>query len=488
MFTAPPIPPQEPRRGRLFRVLSGLGLGAAAALLLVINLVLFLATAYFVATPEGLYHRVWQSTAEHIYDPADLHDWKQWEHKYDGKLTTDEEAARAITEMLDSVKDRYTYFMDASAVDAENDKQQGNFVGVGMVFGVQTDGQGQPVQAADGKPLPEVDANGHPVIKRVMDDGPAKAAGLKPGDAIISVDGADTKGMSLDQLITKVRGAENTPVTFGVRSNGVDSTLTVTRASINIPAVTTKHLTNGIGYLRLEDFGQLDATDEFKKGLNDLKDCKALVIDLRGNPGGFVFNAINMASLFIEEGTVVQIRSRIPGDPATPQYETQTVRLTKTRLIEETSDTRRQGRVVKDEGDRQPYLAAQRPVVILVDGNSASASEMFTGALKDNGVATVVGERTFGKGIGQSSIPMPNGTQLHVTSLRYFTPNGTWLGDGGNTQAHGIEPHVEVKANPGLQFGENNDNQLQEAIQLLNQKLGGKSERPFFRTQAALAG
>jgi carboxyl-terminal processing protease len=488
MFTAPPLPPEAKRRGRLFGVLSGLGLSAVAGILLVVNLVLFVATAYFVATPEGLYHRVWRSTAEHIYDPSVLGDWKQWEHKYDGQMADDDDAAWAITQMLESIGDRYTYFMDAKEVKADRERSQGNFTGVGMILGVKTDGHGQPVKAADGNPLPETDDSGYPLIKQLMNGGPAKNAGLKVGDAITSVNGKDTRAQSLDALIGQIRGEAGTDVTFGVRRDGQDLTITVTRQKINIPAVTTKKLPGDIGYLRLEGFDQYDATDEVKAGLAELKESRALIIDLRGNPGGFVHNAINIASLFLEQGTVVTIRSRIPGDPASPQYETQTVRLTATELVTETTDTRDPADKDVDNDDRQPNLSGNRPVVILVNGNSASASEMFTGALKDNGRATVVGTRTFGKGIGQSNLPMPNGTQLHVTSLRYFTPSGTWLGDGGNSQSHGIEPDVVVEPNKNLEFGEDNDNQLQKAIEILNQKLGGGSYRPFFRTNASCAG
>ncbi len=488
MFTAPPLPPEQRRPSRLRGALSSLGLGATVVVLLVFNLVLFLASTYFVATPEGLYHRVWQSTQEHIYDPTALGDWSKWEHKYDGQLPDDDVAAEKITEMLESVGDRYTYFMDASDVKADNERSQGNFIGVGMILGVKTDGNDQPVKAADGKPLPETDENGYPIVKQLINGGPAKGAGLKVGDAITSINGKDTRGQSLDEIIGQIRGSEGTSVTFDLKRDGNDFTVTITRQKINIPAVTTKKLPGDIGYLRLEGFDQYDATDEFKAGLTELKDSKALIIDLRGNPGGFVHNAVNISSLFLEQGTVVTIKSRIPGDPKNPQYATQTIKLTADRLVTETADSRQPGVTERESSDRQPNMAGNRPVVILVNGNSASASEMFTGAVKDNGRATVVGTRTFGKGIGQSSLRMPNGTQLHITSLRYFTPNGTWLGDGGNSESHGIEADVVVEPAKNLEFGEDNDSQLKKAIEILNQKIGGGSTHTFFRTRANLAG
>lgn len=486
MYTAPPLPPEAKRPGRAIGTVSVIGLGIGAAFLLFVNLVLFILAARFApVSPDRLYHIVWETTPQHIYDPAALKSWTAWEHKYDGKLKTSADATKAITEMLDSVKDRYTYFMDADAVKADSERSQGTFTGIGMVLGVQIDAKGEPVKALDGKPLPEADKDGYPVIKQLIAGGPAKQSGLKVGDALTAVNGKDTRHQSLDQIIKQIRGKAGTQVTLGVRRSGQDSTITVMRQQINIPAVTTKHLPNGIGYLRLEDFAQWDATDEFKAGLADLKDCKALIIDLRGNPGGFVHNAVNIASLFIEQGTVVTIKSRLPGDPNSPQYSTEVTKLTPTELVTETTDTLGYSAVSKK--GRQPNMVGDKPVVILVNGNSASASELFTGAVKDNGRATVIGIRTFGKGIGQSSIRLPNGTQLHITSLRYFTPNGTWLGDGGNTQSHGIAPDMEVKPNKDLEFGESNDNQLDEAIEILRKKIGGVFFRPFIRSRYCCA-
>jgi carboxyl-terminal processing protease len=484
MFTAPALPREASRRSNTLRVLSGLGLGALVAVLVAINLVLYFAAAYFIATPEQLYHRTWRAAQERIYDPAVLQDWPAWEHKYDGKLKTDEDAYKAINEMISSINDRYTYFMDPKAIAAEKDRSLGRFVGVGMVFGVQVDSQDQPVKAADGKPLPKTDSTGHPVVERVIDGGSAKAAGLQVGDAVVAVNGKDTKDQSLDQLIAQIKGDEGTDVVLDVlKADGSTQKLTLTRKQINIPAVSTKHLPNDIGYLRLEDFSQWDATEEFKKGLEDLKDCKAIIIDLRGNPGGFVHNAINISSLFMDQGTVVSIRERIPGDG----YQTTTYKLTPTNLVREVTSSDKPTLVKSVSLPREKNMIGDRPVVVLVNGNSASASEMTTGALKDNGLVTVLGTKTFGKGIGQSTAWLPNGTQLHITSLRYYTPNGTWLGDGGNTVSQGIDPDISVEADKNLEFGSSNDNQLRKAVEVLTNKLSGKTVLPFIRSIRANA-
>ncbi len=467
-------PRLDSRRGRLYRVLTGLGLGTTAGFLTLVALVLFL-TTQFVTTPEGLYHRTWQKTAEHIFDPTAMGNWASWEHKFDGQIHSDEDAIKHGNEALKSLHDRYTYLMSPKDVAAEKERGAGNFTGVGMVFDIKVGADGKPVENGKGSPLPATDADGYPVINKVMKGAPAESSGLHAGDAITSVDGHSTKDCSLDELVKMVRGEAGTSVTFGIRSHGQDKTLTVTRQTVAVPDVITKMLPGDIGYLRLENFEQLGATRQVMEGLKSLKDARAIIFDLRGNPGGYVTNAIGISSLFIEQGTVVVIKSRIPGDPASPQYETGTIRVTADRLIQESSSTVRPGRRQTDASERTPYMINHRPVVILVDGNSASAAEMTTGAIKDNGAATVIGARTFGKGIGQSSVPMPNGTQLHVTSLRYYTPNGTWLGDGGNSVQQGIVPDIAVEPLKKIfEYGSNDDNQLGAAVEFLQKKLAGK--------------
>src|SRR5262249_17358773 len=144
-------------------------------------------------------------------------------------------------------------------------------------------------------------------------------------------------------------------------------------------------------------------------------------------------------NLFLKEGTIVSMRNRIPYQG----YSKTTHSLTANELITEDVDEA-SGRTTKTSEPRLANLTGDKPIVILVNGHSASAAEMFTGALKDNGRAIVVGEQSFGKGIGQTIIPFLNGTMLGVTSLRYFTPNGTWLGNG-SSEHHGIKPDHEVK-------------------------------------------
>lgn len=479
MIFAPRYTPEK-RRGWLVRAIKHTGLGGAALLVPLLALALYVLTQYQVPPPQ-LYHYAWETAAETIYDPRDLGNWSDWEHKYDGKLHSDEEAIAAANDALKTVGDPYTYVMSPEQVTADSERARGNFIGVGLTFSVQQDAEGKVVTDPSGAPLAQVDAAGHVIVQSVMPGAPAQKAGLKAGDALVSVDGVDTRGAPLDAIVKRVRnGGPGTTVTFVVKRGGNEFPLTITREKVKLAAVHTRMLPDNIGYLRLDDFSQSDAYTQFRRGLEDLKDARALVIDLRGNPGGFVFNAINISSFFIKEGVVVTIKERVPGDPARPVYRTVTTYLTPDKLIEEATRSDDPTRVKRKVHDRQPYLADDRPVVFLVNEGSASASEMTTGAVRDNGAATVVGEKTFGKGVGQATVFMPNGTRLHVTSLRYYTPNGTWLGNGraktpahGEQPANGITPDVEVKPDKKyFESGSTEDNQLRRAIEVVRKQLG----------------
>lgn len=439
----------------------------------------------FRPSPQTLYHRAWQATQDSIYDPASLGDWKQWEHKQDGKLKTDDDATKAINEMLASVHDRYTYFLDTKAVQAERQAADGHIVGIGIVFQVKQDGAGNAVKGPDGKPMPDATDDGYPMIGEVVDGSPAEMSGVQVGDAVISIDGRATSGLSVDTLVNQVRGNEGTTVKLEIRHSGAAAqNLALVRQQIKVHELSTRHLPDGIGYLRLEDFAQNSTVEDFKNGLADLKDCRMLVIDLRSNPGGLIRNAVGASSLFIKQGKVVTIKERI----AKGGYTTTVYRLTSSQLLQEKLDDN--GKVLESTSSvREPYMIANRPVVLLANDGTASAAEMMTGALRDNGAVTVLGVKTFGKGIGQSRLTMPNGTELHVTSLHYFTPSGAWLGDGHNSVSYGIVPDLEVQPNDGLVFGDENDNQLKAAIDVLLS--GGTASKhtmiPSFRTHRSRA-
>ena len=238
-------------------------------------------------------------------------------------------------------------------------------------------------------------------IVSVMQGTPAEAAGLKVGDKILKIDGAQYNGEQIDEASRVMRGLDGTTVDIDVRraSTDVVETMTVERKHIETDSVTSKMLDGNIGYIAISQF--IDKTDDdFKTEFDALKaeGMTSLVLDLRNNPGGYVESAVAIASNFVESGKTVAY-------------------------------------TLNKAGDRVDYTAegdtTEIPIAILINGNSASASELLTGCLKDYGLAYVIGEQSFGKGIVQSVYTFSNESVLSVTTDRYYTPNGVCIHGSG---------------------------------------------------------
>ncbi len=459
MFLAPA---HNERRSFLARSLHFMGLGAASIALFVLAFGAYLAGEFMFATPKKVYHRAWQAVPIFIYDPAELKDWDQWKHKFDSEIQTDDDAVKFANEMLKGINDPFTRMHTRDEVTQMKQSATGTFAGIGISLAYKTDADGKPV-IVNGEVLPAANADGYPVVDKVFDGGPAASAGMRSGDAIKSANGVDLKGKNLTEIVKELKGKSGTQVKVVVLRDGAgERALDITRGIVKIPAVTSERH-GDIGYIRLDSFEQNDTVTEMRDALKQLQDTKSLVLDLRGNPGGRVDICIDLVSMFLESGDVVSIRNRVPfGGHSTTTY-----RLDKDGMTVEEKDESTNS-VTSDRKAREPYLTQGKSVVILVNGHSASASEMFTGALQDNKRAVVVGEKTFGKGIGQMLLPMPNGTILRITTLRYFTPNGTWLGDGSAAH-HGIAPDHVVAPGAGFKPNTATDNQLEFALKLLKE-------------------
>jgi carboxyl-terminal processing protease len=254
------------------------------------------------------------------------------------------------------------------------------------------------------------------VIKVVspIDDTPAARSGILAGDLIIALDGETVQGLNLNEAVEKMRGAVNTPIDLTIKRDGVDKPFDVrlVRDIITIRSVRSREEEGDIGYIRITTFneqtydGLEDAIEEIEEDLGEDK-VKGYVIDLRNNPGGLLDQAIAVSDAFLERGEIVSTRGR------------------------HADETRR-------HNARSGDLADGKPVIVLVNGGSASASEIVAGALQDHGRATVVGTRSFGKGSVQTIIPLGSNGALRLTTARYYTPSGTSI------QAKGIDPDIEV--------------------------------------------
>jgi carboxyl-terminal processing protease len=290
--------------------------------------------------------------------------------------------------LVDAAGDPYTeYFNPADAKDFNN-QLSGSITGIGAELGT--------------------DSSNNIVIVSPLSGYPAEKAGLKPKDIIAAVDSQTTQSLSVDAVVRKIRGKEGTKVTLTVvRGTAKPFEVTITREKITVPSV--KYQEDGnIGYLRISQFTN-DTVDLATKAAQEFKakGVKGVVLDLRSDPGGYLSGAVGVSSLWLDKGkTVVQ--------------------------------ERRGGQVVSTEVSGGNNLLKGLPTVVIIDGGSASASEITAGALKDNGAATLVGVKSFGKGSVQQVENLPDGSELKITIARWFTPNGK------NIDKQGITPDTEV--------------------------------------------
>ena len=318
---------------------------------------------------------------------------------YYRKLGRGDLVNRSLSGAVRSLGDRFSHYFDPKAFAAFQRSTEGKFSGVGI--NVAPDKRGLRVLA-------------------VFPNSPAKRAGLGPGDVVVAVNGTTLAGRSTEFASGLIQGKEGTKVTLTVVSNGHRKTERLTREQIDVPSVSSRVVKSAgvpVAYVRLADFSD-GAGDELSHVVKQrLKGgAKAVVLDLRGNGGGLLNEAVKAASVFIPEGPVVSTDGR-----TRPRH------------------------VFKATGDA---ISTKVPVVVLVDEGTASAAEIVAGALEDRHRAKLVGTRTFGKGVFQEIEPLDNGGALDITVGEYFTPSGKNLGGGGTRRGAGLTPNVVVRQPP----------------------------------------
>jgi carboxyl-terminal processing protease len=334
----------------------------------------------------------------------------------------------AIAGALGSVKDRYTVFLSPKDYSELNDQLDGQqFGGVGLSYDIDP-----------------TTKNIH--VQNVIPDAPAEKAGVLSEDFITQINGKSIHDLMVNKTAdeqTKIvqgllRGAPGTTVTLTVtRGTQEIAPLTVTRETIHTPSVYQKLLPNGIGYVYLLNFG-LDTAHELTTALNrlDAQGAKAYVLDLRYNGGGYLNAAVDVSSKFISSGPIVSVQSRAGSST---------------------------------EYDAENTAIAPRPLVVLVNQYTASASEITAGAIQDSGVGTIMGTRTFGKGVVQSIYPLGDGSAVKITTARYFTPHGR------DINSVGITPDVDAPLPKDTKFGPMGDPvkdpQLVQAMTFLQNKI-----------------
>ena len=323
--------------------------------------------------------------------------------------------------MVAGVGDRYTYYMPEENLNQYLENANGNFDGVGIeVFTNQ---------------------EGEVVISRVMEGQPAEEAGLQEGDVIIGVDGVDMRGSLINDVAAKIRGKAGTEVTIQVFRKNTEETLEMTmkRAVVEMTSVESRMIGGNIGYISISGFKD-NTYDQFKTALTSLQEqgAKGLILDLRDNPGGLLKSVYQIGEELLPEGTMVY-----------------------------TLDKKGDRSDLECDGE---YLNI--PLAVLVNENSASASEIFAGAVKDTGRGTLVGMQTFGKGLVQRLFTLPDGSGLNVTIQKYYTPSGTSIHGVGVEPDEALQLPETYLSTALTDIPEAEDNQLQKALEVLREKIG----------------
>ena len=374
--------------------------------------------AAFAVTPAQLYDEVWRLINMKYVDQTDnSQDWSIWRHKYDGKMKTKEDAYVAIDTMLASLNDPYTRFLDPKEFAEETSSIKGSLQGIGIQIGMK---------------------DGQLVVIAPIEGSPADKAGIKTDDLILEIDGVSTKGITIDKAADKIRGDAGTDVTILVkRKDEEPKKYTITRAEIEIKSVSTKtpietKIPDSVQYIRLSSFISKNAAQEVLNILKTTSNKKGYILDLRSNPGGLLSNAILMSDMFLQGGGIVSTVDRYG-------YK-DTTRAAKARIT-------------------------NKPLVVLVNKGSASASEIFSGAMKDNCRAILVGEQTFGKGLVQEINKLSDDAGVNITIQRYLTPSGT------DIHKKGVSPDYEVKLT-AENVKAKDDVQLKEGLRILLKECG----------------
>ena len=371
-------------------------------------------------TPVDLYDQVWRLINTKFVDQTNnAQDWDKWRHKYDNQIVTNDDAYVAINTMIASLNDPYTKFLDPKEFAEETSSIKGSLKGIGIQIAVK-----------DGKLT----------VIAPIEDTPAEKAGLKADDEILEIDGKSTKGITVDKAADQIRGKEGTQVNLLIKRKDCEPKLySITLAEIEIKSISQKipeniKMPEDISYIRLSSFISRNAAGEFRSILENSAGKKGFIIDLRSNPGGLLSNAIYISDMFLDGGIIVSTVDR-------DGYK-ETQRATK-------------------------GYVTNKPVVVLINKGSASASEIFSGAMKDNRRAVIIGEQSFGKGLVQEINKLPYEAGINITIQKYLTPNGT------DINKKGITPDIVVKLTEE-NVKNKDDVQLKKAIEVLQKMTNGQ--------------
>lgn len=398
---------------------------ATVGLMLLITLTF--SAGYFIGhdttQPQPVVQAQGDDATEELFAPF----WETWtllHENYIDPLDDDALMEAALNGMIDSLEDPHMGYIPPVDYQEVLDSLNGEFEGIGAT-------------------VSQDEVTGALEIVRPLPGSPAEEAGLLPGDHVVTVDGEDITELDQSVIISMVRGPAGTDVVLGIERDGEADVfeITVTRDRILLPSVDYQILDGNVGYLQLFQFGPT-SNEELRDALIEMEaeDLSGLILDLRGNTGGYLDVTLDIISYFVEDGLI---------------------------LIEEDAEDR-----VEYQAFGNP-IAPTVPMVVLVDQGSASASELMAGALQDRGRATIVGVSTFGKGSVQTWRRLSNGGGIRITISEWLTPSGY------SVSPDGIQPDIVVEfpeLEPGTPYSQEIDTQLQAAIEALVEKTAPRAK------------
>jgi carboxyl-terminal processing protease len=352
-------------------------------------------------SPKTVLDEAWQIVNQKYVDPNfNQVDWQSVRTRLlNTEYSSTEQAYAALRQALGELGDRYTRFLDPEQYQALSNQTSGELTGVGMRL--QLDQQINRI-----------------VVAEPMENSPAMLAGIQSGDHILQIDGQPTDQMRVEQAAQLIRGEVGSQIKLKLFRPGFQEfEVTLTRSRIALPAVhysLKQEGSNKIGYIRLKEFSS-HAAEQMRSAIKNLEqqNVDGFVLDLRGNPGGLLYASIDIAKMWLNEGDIVRTVNR---------------------------------NGFGEDFEAKGKALTSLPLAVLVDNNSASASEILAGALQDNGRATIIGGQTFGKALVQSVHKLSDGSGLAVTIAHYYTPNGT------DISHKGITPDIQVDMNSAEQL------------------------------------
>ena len=363
---------------------------------------------------QKLFEKNWHIIKEEYYDSTmNNQHWSKWKSHYQNKIKTADDVKVATETMLASLDDPYSRFLPKD----EYTKQQTSITSKIYGIGVSITNEAGKIK-----------------IINVLEQTPAQFADLRNGDIILSVNKKDISGLSIAEVSNLVKGPENTLVNLDILRGKLKISKQIIRKEITIKTVKSL-VEDNIGYIQISSFISNSLPSELLEALENTQNTQGLILDLRGNTGGLLSNAVFLANLFINKGKLVSIVGRNGY-----RYD----------VLAKNSD-----------------LNINKPIVILVDQTSASATEIFVGAMKDWHKAKIIGTKTYGKGMVQKIIPMPNETGLNLTIAKYLTPNGS------DINKKGITPDTKIYfTKKDIETG--TDSQLENAKDIINKLIASK--------------